>query len=331
MIKKSSKNKGIYQRKNGTFYFRFKKILEDGEVIYIQKSGFSSEEDAVAAMEIEKRKFNPKKCDLRKKAILFDDLFFDLINKGVSETSKVKYLSIYNSKFNQFKGRQFMDISDDEIEGFLESLKGKFADSYIDSIRKLNNLLIKWYVRFLDYDSELQNNIKLAFESTEFNENQIDSIDIDRKKYTRKTDFDKKNKENKEVGLMSELFVIKYLKRQGINGIHHTSRIDGDGAGYDIEVHNSKCDFYIEVKGTNGKANNDIMLTSNEIETLKLLGNSGNIYRVYNLRYDKSKVCLFDTDKEKELIETLDGEIIFTNIFEIEKNLEPICYKCKII
>ena len=41
MIKKSSKNKGIYQRKNGTFYFRFKKILEDGEVIYIQKSGFN--------------------------------------------------------------------------------------------------------------------------------------------------------------------------------------------------------------------------------------------------------------------------------------------------
>ncbi len=331
MVKKSKENKGIYQRKNGTFYFRFKRILEDGKVIYIHQSGFSSEGEAVKAMEVEKRKFNPKKCDLRRKAILFDDLLFDLVERGVSETSKAKYLSIYNARLKQFKGRQFMDISDEEMDNFLDSLKGKFADSYINSIRKLNNLLIKWYVRFLDYDLELQNNIKLVFENTEFNEKQIDTIEDNIRKNICKVDFNEKNRENKEVGLMSELFVIKFLEYQGITGIHHTSRIDGDGAGYDIEVHNSKCDFYIEVKGTKGKANNDIMLTSNEIETLKLLGTKGNIYRVYNLSYDKSKVCLLDTDREKELLDSLDGEIIFTNIFEIEKNLEPICYKCKIV
>ena len=330
MSRATKKSKGIFQRKNGTYFWRLKRVLENGEVVYSQKSGFKTEKEAIADLNLAKRKYNPKKCDLRKKSILFEDLFYDMLDKVPSESSKKKYLAIYTAQLEQYKGRNFMDISDEETEEALLKLEQEgYAKSYISSIKKVYNLLLKWYIHLLDYDTELQKNVQSAFEMTEIlNENFED--ETFKPKRISKVDFDEKTKQNKEVGLMSELFVIKFLEARGITGIHHTSRIDGDGAGYDIEVHNNSMHFYIEVKGTKGKLDNPIMLTKNEIETLKMLGEKGNIYRVYNLKYDKDKVSLFDSDRENELIESLDGEILFTSIFEIEKDLEPICYRCKI-
>ena len=331
MVEKSKVHKGIYRRKSGTFYYRFKVTFEDGTYKACQESGFESEQDALEAMDLEKRKYYPKKCDLRRIPILFDDLFFDFLNNSVdSDNSKKKYLALYLAQFKSFYKRDFMSISDNELDNFFDKLRNEgYALSYVDSIRKLNNLLIKRYIQILNFEDSLMigENIKDYIHNDR---------DINRGKSKRKVcvkrDYIQEYKNKSEVGLMGELFVIKYLKRQGIVGVHHTSRIDGDGAGYDIEVHNSQCDFYIEVKSTKGRnEDSKIKLTINELNTLRELGEKGNIYRVYNLRYDNTKVELYDTDREQELVDTLEGEIIFTTIAAQEKNLEPCLYECQIV
>lgn len=308
---------GVFQRKRGSWYYRLKRVDELGCPHYYQQSGFSTKEEALRAKNLFLEHLIPNKTKYPRNSIIFDDLFKDFISKGVkSEHSKKKYEALYSGKLKEFKKRIFVDIPDKEFVEYLSNLDANgYSKSYISSLKKLINLLTSWY-------------IKLVTPTNKPSDDLVITGILSGKPITK--DYIKLDKVKKEVGLIGELYVIKYLKDRGITGIHHTSRIDGDGFGYDIEVHNDIIDFYIEVKSTKGSADSAFFITSNEKRILSQLGDKGNIYRVYNLKYDKSKLSLLNTDREDEFIETIVGEIIFTSLSEIENELEPVCYKCSI-
>ena len=100
--------------------------------------------------------------------------------------------------------------------------------------------------------------------------------------------FIQNNIENKRIGELGELWVIKYeqekLKRlNSINQLIHTSIIEGDGTGYDIlsfDEHSEK--IYIEVKTTTGALNNAMFITRNELERSRKEKENYYLYRVYN-------------------------------------------------
>jgi hypothetical protein len=96
---------------------------------------------------------------------------------------------------------------------------------------------------------------------------------------------------NKALGNSGESLVLEYEREQLIKSgltdlaekIRHTSEIEGDGAGYDIQsfYENGSIKF-IEVKTTKGGAETAFYMSSNEVEFAKQNVESYYIYRVYD-------------------------------------------------
>lgn len=107
----------------------------------------------------------------------------------------------------------------------------------------------------------------------------------------RKTNFIKKAKNQKKLGYAGELMVInyekKYLTSNGrkdlAKNIRHVSKLDGDGAGYDIlsfELNGDK--KYIEVKTTTSSKDTSFIVTAKEIEFSKEKIHEYYLYRIYD-------------------------------------------------
>lgn len=103
--------------------------------------------------------------------------------------------------------------------------------------------------------------------------------------------FVQNNIENKRIGDLGELWVIKYEKEKLINlklnhlvdKISHTAIKEGDGTGYDIKSFDeNKNEIFIEVKTTTGGVNNPFYITRNELEKSKIEKDNYYLYRVYN-------------------------------------------------
>ena len=134
-------------------------------------------------------------------------------------------------------------------------------------------------------------------------------------------DFDliKKEIENKQLGLLGELFIIEQEKQFLIkNGkenlsklIEHSSKEIGDGLGYDIISYdldgNKK---YIEVKTTRSEINRPFYLTKNEIEFSKDNKEFYYLYRIFD----------FDANLHSGRYYQIKGDL------NVELNLEPVLY-----
>jgi len=117
----------------------------------------------------------------------------------------------------------------------------------------------------------------------------------------RKKDYELELKRNTKQGELTEKIAFNIEKSRLMNHpilkdyvgkIRHTSVVDGDGAGYDIqsfyydEEANEICDYYIEVKSTNGGINTPFFMSDNELEVAREKGNSYSIFRLFK---NKSK------------------------------------------
>lgn len=103
-----------------------------------------------------------------------------------------------------------------------------------------------------------------------------------RKFKARKIDYIENSKNNTELGLKGELLVMEYLINKLGYSATHTSKIEGDGAGYDIEVINNNGELhYIEVKTTKGGINTPFMVTPNELSFSEENENYYHLFRVY--------------------------------------------------
>ena len=161
---KSQKYKGVYQRKNGTWYYRIKRKSEEGTTDYYQSSKFQTEEDAHKAriarlrdiayregMPVEEEQLrsgsfktdeyietqNCGACEYKSKS--FHDVFQDFLNDYVeSDSSKKKYQAMYNAQLYVWADKEIHSFEDTDIDLLLLKLSVKgYKASYIASIRKL--------------------------------------------------------------------------------------------------------------------------------------------------------------------------------------------------
>lgn len=104
--------------------------------------------------------------------------------------------------------------------------------------------------------------------------------------------------ENKKLGNIGELFILKYekqkLKNKNLHDlakkVKHISKEEGDGAGYDILSYNADgTEKKIEVKTTRGDINRPFYITRNELETSKSEKNHFYLYRVFDFDPVKNK------------------------------------------
>lgn len=132
----------------------------------------------------------------------------------------------------------------------------------------------------------------------------------------RTVNFIQNGIENKRLGDLGELWVMKYEIEKLRNGkrdnlidkIKHTSKDEGDGTGFDIQsfdIYGNK--IFIEVKTTKGKQNSTFFVTRNELERSKIEKENYYLYRLYNyseqtdtadlliIQGDLTNICEFPT------------------------------------
>ncbi len=174
----ASKYKGVYQRKNGTWYYRIKKKDSNGIIDNYQQSGFLTEEDAHKARvehlrDIAYREGYPFDDDelrsgsFKKEQVIelqsfanyehdlksFHDVFQDFLHSGYveSEASKKKYQAMYNAQLCVWADKEIHSFVDTDIDLFLLKLSVKgYKATYIASIRKLIRKIFE-YANLMDY------------------------------------------------------------------------------------------------------------------------------------------------------------------------------------
>lgn len=147
------------------------------------------------------------------------------------------------------------------------------------------------------------------------NFNHKNEKNIQRPYHSDSHDYVAELKENIKIGIMGEKLAIKYLEENTEHKIIHTSQIEGDGAGYDIEM--LKCDgsrLYVEVKTTQGGKNTPFMLSANELEFSKQ----------FNLDYQLFRIFKYDYDKNSGMLYILNGDI------SNHTKLIPISFKVEV-
>lgn len=113
--------------------------------------------------------------------------------------------------------------------------------------------------------------------------------------------------ENKRLGDLGELWVMKYeveklkasKKYNLIEQVKHTAKDEGDGTGFDIQSFDSFGNkIFIEVKTTKGNKNSTLFITRNELERSKIEKDNYYLYRVYNYdeREDKADLLIMKGD-----------------------------------
>ena len=124
-----------------------------------------------------------------------------------------------------------------------------------------------------------------------------------------KYDYLKSSRQNIELGLSGELYVIEYEKkfliekgRQDLaDKIIHSSQISGDYVGYDILSFNEFGQIkYIEVKTSEKGYQSDFFLTKNELDKITILGNYF-IYRIFDFNLNTQKGSIYKIDCKNEL------------------------------
>lgn len=142
--------------------------------------------------------------------------------------------------------------------------------------------------------------------------------------YAKKMDYEKLNKERKEIGNEGEELVfqdqVEFVKNNApeyLKSVRHVSKLDGDGAGYDI------CSFdinkklvYIEVKSTIGKKETPFYMSSSEYA----------FYELHKENYIIARVYEFDRNTRTGKIEYIPGTS-FEEVFEKEISAYKVFYK----
>ena len=132
----------------------------------------------------------------------------------------------------------------------------------------------------------------------------------------RTVNFIQNDIENKRLGDLGELWVMKYEieklklanKHSLIDKVKHISKDEGDGTGFDILSFDKDGNkMLIEVKTTKGKRNSTFFVTQHELERSKIEKDNYFLYRLYNynelhdtadlliIKGDLTTICEFPT------------------------------------
>lgn len=142
--------------------------------------------------------------------------------------------------------------------------------------------------------------------------------------YARKIDYERINKEKKLIGNAGEELVyndqIEFVKKyvpEYLKNVRHVSKLDGDGAGYDICSFNADEKLiYIEVKSTTGKKETPFYMSASEYS----------FYELHKKNYVIARVYEFDMNTKTGKIEYILGTS-FEGVFDKEVSAYKILYK----
>jgi hypothetical protein len=127
-----------------------------------------------------------------------------------------------------------------------------------------------------------------------------------------KTDFAKRDAQNRELGARGEEFVVATEKRRLKDAgrpdlaekVVWSSKEVGDGLGYDIESFGDDGEvIFIEVKATNRGKSAAFFLTSTELSVSEKMGQRYRLYRVFNLSEDPRIYILWGPLRDKMNLE----------------------------
>lgn len=177
--------------------------------------------------------------------------------------------------------------------------------AYVNHDTNLENPVhFKWQV--IDWKEEVKfEDIEIV--QSEENTNGLKNILIqtevpkrkDRKKYQRKfsaskSDYIARSEKNSKLGLAAELLVLRHVKEELIKAgkpdlagkVVHTSVVEGDGAGYDIQSFRADGSYlYIEVKATKGGMDSEFFISPNELAFSEENSSSFELIRVYDYSF----------------------------------------------
>lgn len=117
-----------------------------------------------------------------------------------------------------------------------------------------------------------------------------------------KIDYSQRESNNRKLGECGEEFVLEYEKRRMtnagrsdlINDVEWSSKIQGDGLGYDIRSFNPENDdeLFIEVKTTNSGKYQPFFISHNEVNYSKEFADAYSLYRVYQYKMNPRLFCM---------------------------------------
>lgn len=176
---------------------------------------------------------------------------------------------------------------------------------YDENLNILTQDFIYAVARHLDQDTDINNDE--SNESEVFSESSSLatelSTNIDQISFQGRTvNYMQNEIENKRIGDLGELWVIKYeidklkkARRDNLIGrIKHISKNEGDGTGYDILSFDSEGNkMFIEVKTTKGTKNSTFYVTRNELEKSRIEKENYYVYRLYNFNEQTNSADLF--------------------------------------
>ena len=167
--KKSEKYKGVYQSKDGTWFYRYKRIFDEGgKPVYYQKGGFLTDKIAyearMTAIQLGQATSKPKSDREETKFRTFGEYFNDFLENGTdSASSALKYKRLYTAQLKMWENRPVNKVSDADIENlllgmtifkepYIDPTDGKlkfrgYSESYLASFRKC----LKQFFKYVHY------------------------------------------------------------------------------------------------------------------------------------------------------------------------------------
>lgn len=205
-------------------------------------------------------------------------------------------------------------------------------DTYFSQkVRNLRSHCNKIFFNNVYYDSEIDKYVSYECKKMkDVLEKRVYVEELARKKsratvfYARKLDYERINKERKKIGNAGEEFVyndqLEFVKKYApeyLNSVRHVSKLDGDGAGYDICSFNADEKIvYIEVKSTTGKKDTPFYMSASEYE----------FYELHRDNYIIARVYEFDMSEKTGKIEYISGTE-FEGVFAKEISSYVISYR----
>ncbi|MCL2381367.1 MAG: DUF3883 domain-containing protein [Treponema sp.] len=246
-----------------------------------------------------------------------DNLFIMIIKACVSISEKVKYYAAYVDSKNIpegwpkdvglesiFSGKkqgiifydeQFLRFKNDKINFFSP---GSAVDNYLDNVELPDSLTystedaIEYAVKEIDLSLDVAS-IKFVFVDVPIHKRKTKSNN--EKVITKGKNFDRQQRNLKKLGDLGEMLVLEMERRRLVEArredlaarIVHSSKIMGDGLGYDIqsfELRGKKyVEIFIEVKTTTGGKNKPFDISANEVAVSAVKRDSYYIYRLFGL------------------------------------------------
>ena len=264
------------------------------------------------------------------------DAYFKMLRLEANQTSYIK--TDFNGELRlRLKGRTkgSVELKFQNISAVLSNIGLPFIDGY--KPRGNSQLLLRKAVQ--KYVLDPKNSVSAVVDALEevktsseknFRAVLVDPPSIEmmsksdnvhsRARLPRKYDYAARDEQNRNLGRAGEQWVLDYEQQrldveqlgQLYEQVEWVSDRQGDGAGFDILSFTAPGDpRYIEVKTTNGNYRSSFIISRNELDFSKEVGNSFYLYRVFAFRESPS-LYMIQGDISKHLhLEALDYRASF--------------------